>query len=154
MTTLRSIIVATSFVACGFGTSFGADFSKLDDAALVKKIASLSAQDEPEFVMEVHKRLKAKDEPQAKAFRESIHQARKAAHEKLSKEQRQSRAVEVCKAMQKKTDSMSGKEIREAGLKIHADCERLKESKRKESKCHDHKDKPKEKPSDKPKKDK
>lgn len=104
--------------------------------------------------MEVHKRLKAKDEPQAKELRDAIRQARKAAHDKLSKEQRQSRAVEVCKAMQKKTDSMSGKEIREAGLKIHADCERLKESKRKEPKCHNHKDKPKEKPSDKPKKDK
>lgn len=155
MTTLRSIIVATSFVACGFSASFGADFSKLDDAALAKKVASLSAQDEPEFVMEVHKRLKAKDEPQAKAFRDAIHQARKAAHEKLSKEQRQSRAVEVCRAMQKKTDSMSGKEIREAGLKIHADCEKLKDPRhRKEPKCHDHKDKPKEKPSDKPKKDK
>lgn len=154
MNTLRSIIVATSVVACGFSISFGADFSKLSDEALVKKVASLSAQDEPEFVMEVHKRLKAKDEPQAKALRESIHQARKAAHDKLSKEQRQSRAVEVCKAMQKKTDSMSGKEIREAGLKIHADCEKLKEPKRKEPKCHDHKDKPKDKPSDKPKKDK
>lgn len=145
MNTLRSIIVATSVVACGFSISFGADFSKLSDEALVKKVASLSAQDEPEFVMEVHKRLKAKDEPQAKALRESIHQARKAAHDKLSKEQRQSRAVEVCKAMQKKTDSMSGKEIREAGLKIHADCDKLKEPK-----CHD----PKDKPSDKPKKDK
>ena len=154
MNTLRSVIVATSVVACGFSISFGADFSKLSDEALVKKVASLSAQDEPEFVMEVHKRLKAKDEPQAKALRESIHQARKAAHDKLSKEQRQSRAVEVCKAMQKKTDSMSGKEIREAGLKVHSDCEKLKEPKRKEPKCHDHKDKPSDKPSNKPKKDK
>lgn len=154
MKATKLAIMLASMMALGVSTSFGADFSKLSDEALIKKIASLSAQDEPDFVMEVHKRLKAKDEPQAKEFRDSIHQARKAANDKLSKEQRQSRAVEVCKAMQKKTDSMSGKEIREAGLKIHADCERLKESKRKEPKCHNHKDKPKEKPSDKPKKDK
>ena len=37
MTTLRSIIVATSFVACGFSTSFGADFSKLSDEALISQ---------------------------------------------------------------------------------------------------------------------
>lgn len=138
MNILRSFVVATSVVACGFSASFGADFSKLSDEALIKKIATLSAQDEPDFTIEVHKRLKAKNEPQAKEFKETIHKARKAANEKLSKEQQHKRAVEVCKAMQQKTDSMSGKEIREAGLKVHGDCEKLKEPK-----CHDRKDKPK-----------
>ncbi len=50
--------------------------------------------------------------------------------------------------------AVASKEIREAGLKVHSDCEKLKEPKRKEPKCHDHKDKPSDKPSNKPKKDK
>ncbi|MBR2494836.1 DUF1104 domain-containing protein [Helicobacter sp.] len=142
MKATRLAIMAAGMMALGVSASFGADFSKLSDEALVKKVASLSAQDEPDFVMEVHKRLKAKDEAQAKEFRDSIHQARKVAHDKLSQEKRHKRAVEVCKAMQKKTDSMSGKEIREAGLKVHSDCDKLKEPKHhKEPKCHDHKEK-------------
>lgn len=103
-----------------------ADFSKKSDKEFIALAGSISPSDEPDYMIELRKRLDTKLYPEAKNFKKAIQDAKKEAHSKLSEEQRQKRAIQVCKAMRSKTDTMSGKEIRESGLRIHyEDCDTI-----------------------------
>jgi len=122
MKTLLSLALG-GFVFAGFLGA--ADFSKKTDKELIDIVGSLQPNDVPDFLIEENKRLKAKNEEDAKAFRKALGEKRKEAFKALSDEEKKKRGVEVCKAIQAKTDSMSGKQIRESGLRIMPfDCDK------------------------------
>ncbi|OBV28901.1 hypothetical protein BKN38_09060 [Helicobacter sp. CLO-3] len=110
----------------GSSLAYAADFSKKSDKELISLAANISAQDEPDFIMEVEKRAKSKLYEEAKSFKKAVKDARHEARAKLTPEQAQKRAIEVCKATQAKTDKMNGKEIRESGLRVfYGDCNEM-----------------------------
>lgn len=119
---LASLAGFASSVLCG-SFAFGADFSAKSDNELIKLAGTIAPSDEPDFAIEVNKRVNAKPYAEAKDFKRAIKYARKQSFSKLSVEQAQKRKIESCKAFQAKTDSMTGAQIREAGLKVsHKDC--------------------------------
>lgn len=115
-------LVLAGFVGGSF--AFGADFSTKSDSELVKLAGTIAPSDEPDFAIEVNKRINTKPYAEAKDFKRAIKYARKQALYNLPYEQAQKRKVESCKAFQARTDSMTGAQIREAGLKVsHKDCD-------------------------------
>lgn len=122
----KGFFVAKALILVGFlggSFAFGADFSNKSDNELINLAGTISPNDEPDFVIEVKKRVNAKPYQEAKAFKHALKQNRHKAFAKLTPEQAQKRAFDSCKAFQAKTDEMTGKQIREAGLKIiHKDC--------------------------------
>lgn len=110
-------------IFCG-SFAFGADFSAKSDIELVKLAGTIAPSDEPDFAIEVNKRVNAKPYAEAKNFKKDIKHARKQALYQLPYEQARKRKIESCKAFQARTDSMTGAQIREAGLKVsHKDCD-------------------------------
>lgn len=108
----------------GGSFAFGADFSTKSDSELIKLAGTIAPSDEPDFAIEVNKRVNAKPYAEAKDFKRAIKYARKQALYQLPYGQAQKRKVESCKAFQARTDSMTGAQIREAGLKVsHKDCD-------------------------------
>lgn len=114
--------LAGSFFCASF--ALGADFSAKSDSELIKLAGTIAPSDEPDFAIEVNKRVNAKPYAEAKNFKRAIKYARKQGFSKLSVEQAQKRKIESCKAFQARTDSMTGAQIREAGLKVsRKDCD-------------------------------
>ena len=123
----RAFFLASFFGLFG-GVAFGADFSNKSDNELINLAGNVAPSDEPDFVIEVKKRINAKPYQEAKAFKHAIKQSRHRAFSKLTSEQAQKRAIESCKAMQARTDSMTGAQIRASGLKvIYKDCSQMGE---------------------------
>ncbi len=95
-----------------------ADFSKKSDKEFIELAGSVPAADVPDYVLETKKRVNKKLYPEAKEYQKAKKTQEMEALKKLTPEQRQQRAIEVCKDFLAKTDKMTGKEIREAGLKL------------------------------------
>ena len=102
--------------------AFGADFSKLSNESFVAAGANLAAKDVPDYKMELHKRMQSMNYFDAKALKKSVKYNFKMAKYQSTPIQQMVYKNEVCQAMQAKTDSMSGKQIRESGLKIKRNC--------------------------------
>ena len=121
----RVFFLASFFGVFGLfgGVAFGADFSSKSDDELINLAGNVAPSDEPDLIIEVKKRINAKSYQEAKAFKHAIKQSRHNAFSKLKAEQAQKRAIDSCKAMQARTDSMTGAQIRASGLKvIYKDC--------------------------------
>lgn len=124
----RAFLLASFFGVFGLfgGVAFGADFSSKSDNELINLAGNVAPNDEPDLIIEIKKRTNAKPYQEAKAFKHAIKQSRHKAFAKLNDEQAQKRAIESCKAMQARTDSMTGAQIRASGLKvIYKDCAQI-----------------------------
>ena len=120
----RVLVLASLAGFAGGSFAFGADFSAKSDSELISLAGTIAPSDEPDFAIEVNKRVNAKPYGEAKDFKRAIKYARKQALYKLPYEQARKRKIESCKAFQARTDSMTGAQIREAGLKVsHKDCD-------------------------------
>ncbi|RDU53106.1 DUF1104 domain-containing protein [Helicobacter sp. MIT 01-3238] len=121
---VRILVLASLAGFAGGSFAFGADFSAKSDSELISLAGTIAPSDEPDFAIEVNKRVNAKPYAEAKDFKRAIKYARKQALYQLPYEQAQKRKIEVCKALQARTDSMTGAQIREAGLKVsRKDCD-------------------------------
>lgn len=121
---LAKALVLVGFMGGSF--AFGADFSAKSDSELIKLAGTIAPSDEPDFAIEVNKRVNTKPYAEAKDFKRAIKYARKQSFYKLSYEQARKRKIESCKAFQAKTDTMTGVQIREAGLKVsRKDCDSI-----------------------------
>ncbi|EAK6286855.1 DUF1104 domain-containing protein [Campylobacter lari] len=110
--------IVSLFIVGSLAASFalGADFSKKSNDEILNLAKSVKAQDQADLVIEMKKRMNEMKYKDARNF----HQQFKAnLHEnisKLSTQERSQRRVIVQEDMQKLTDEMSGKEIRELNL--------------------------------------
>lgn len=120
----RVLVLASLAGFAGGSFAFGADFSAKSDSELISLAGTIAPSDEPDFAIEVNKRVNAKPYAEAKDFKKAIKHARKQALYQLPYEQARKRKIEVCKALQARTDSMTGAQIRDAGLKVsRKDCD-------------------------------
>lgn len=116
-------LVLIAFI--GVLSLFAADFSKLSDSDFIKRAGSVPVADEPDYIIEMNKRAENKIVKESMEFRKAIREQQEKVLSKLSDEQKKKRAVDICKAIQSKLDTMTGKEIRESGLMPNLkDCER------------------------------
>lgn len=115
-------LVLIAFI--GVLSLFAADFSKLSDSDFIKRAGSVPVADEPDYIIEMNKRAENKIVKESMEFRKAIREQQEKVLSKLSDEQKKKRAVDICKAIQSKLDTMTGKEIRESGLMPIKDCER------------------------------
>ena len=116
-------LVLIAFI--GVLSLFAADFSKLSDSDFIKRAGSVPVADEPDYIIEMNKRAENKIIKESMEFREAIREQQEKVLSKLSDEQKKKRAVDICKVIQSKLDTMTGKEIRESGLMSNLkDCER------------------------------
>ncbi|EAI4429336.1 DUF1104 domain-containing protein [Campylobacter lari] len=111
--------IVSLFIVGSLAASFaiGADFSKKSNDEILNLAKSVKAQDQADLVIEMKKRMNEMKYKDAKDFHQ---QFRANLHEnisKLSTQERNQRRTIVQEDMQKLTDEMSGKEIRE--LKLH-----------------------------------
>lgn len=121
---VRVLVLASLAGFAGGSFAFGADFSAKSDSELISLAGTIAPSDEPDFAIEVNKRVNAKPYGEAKDFKRAIKYARKQALYQLPYEQARKRKIESCKAFQAGTDSMTGAQIREAGLKVsRKDCD-------------------------------
>lgn len=121
---VRILVLASLAGFAGGSFAFGADFSAKSDNELISLAGTIAPSDEPDFAIEVNKRVNAKPYGEAKDFKRAIKYARKQALYQLPYEQARKRKIESCKAFQARTDSMTGAQIREAGLKVsRKDCD-------------------------------
>lgn len=121
---VRILVLASLAGFAGGSFAFGADFSAKSDSELISLAGTIAPSDEPDFAIEVNKRVNAKPYAEAKDFKRAIKYARKQALYQLPYEQARKRKIESCKAFQARTDSMTGAQIREAGLKVsRKDCD-------------------------------
>lgn len=110
--------IVSLFIVGSLAASFalGADFSKKSNDEILNLAKSVKAQDQADLVIEMKKRMSEMKYKDAKDFHQ---QFRANLHEnisKLSTQERNQRRVIVQEDMQKLTDEMSGKEIRELNL--------------------------------------
>ncbi|MCV3483003.1 DUF1104 domain-containing protein [Campylobacter sp. CNRCH_2014_0184h] len=110
--------IVSLFIVGSLAASFalGADFSKKSNDEILNLAKSVKAQDQADLVIEMKKRMNEMKYKDAKDFHQ---QFRANLHEnisKLSTQERNQRRVIVQEDMQKLTDEMSGKEIRELNL--------------------------------------
>ncbi|EDP6893459.1 TPA: DUF1104 domain-containing protein [Campylobacter lari] len=110
--------IVSLFIVGSLAASFaiGADFSKKSNDEILNLAKSIKAQDQADLVIEMKKRMNEMKYKDAKDFHQ---QFRANLHEnisKLSTQERNQRRVIVQEDMQKLTDEMSGKEIRELNL--------------------------------------
>lgn len=110
--------IVSLFIVGSLAASFalGADFSKKSNDEILNLAKSVKAQDQADLVIEMKKRMNEMKYKNAKDFHQ---QFRANLHEnisKLSTQERNQRRVIVQEDMQKLTDEMSGKEIRELNL--------------------------------------
>ncbi|EAH4571864.1 TPA: DUF1104 domain-containing protein [Campylobacter lari] len=110
--------IVSLFIVGSLAASFalGADFSKKSNDEILNLAKSVKAQNQADLVIEMKKRMNEMKYKDAKDFHQ---QFRANLHEnisKLSTQERNQRRVIVQEDMQKLTDEMSGKEIRELNL--------------------------------------
>ncbi|EAK0958927.1 DUF1104 domain-containing protein [Campylobacter lari] len=110
--------IVSLFIVGSLAASFaiGADFSKKSNDEILNLAKSAKAQDQADLVIEMKKRMNEMKYKDAKDFHQ---QFRANLHEnisKLSTQERNQRRTIVQEDMQKLTDEMSGKEIRELNL--------------------------------------
>ncbi|HIA7122352.1 DUF1104 domain-containing protein [Campylobacter lari] len=110
--------IVSLFIVGSLAASFaiGADFSKKSNDEILNLAKSVKAQDQADLVIEMKKRMNEMKYKDAKDFHQ---QFRANLHEnisKLSTQERNQRRTIVQEDMQKLTDKMSGKEIRELNL--------------------------------------
>ncbi|EAJ0334889.1 DUF1104 domain-containing protein [Campylobacter lari] len=110
--------IVSLFIVGSLAASFalGADFSKKSNDEILNLAKSIKAQDQADLVIEMKKRMNEMKYKDAKDFHQ---QFRANLHEnisKLSAQERNQRRAIVQEDMQKLTDEMSGKEIRELNL--------------------------------------
>ncbi|HEC1767434.1 TPA: DUF1104 domain-containing protein [Campylobacter lari] len=110
--------IVSLFIVGSLAASFalGADFSKKSNDEILNLAKSVKAQDQADLVIEMKKRMNEMKYKDAKDFHQ---QFRANLHEnisKLSTQERNQRRAIVQEDMQKLTDEMSGKEIRELNL--------------------------------------
>ncbi|EAK5847635.1 DUF1104 domain-containing protein [Campylobacter lari] len=110
--------IVSLFIVGSLAASFaiGADFSKKSNDEILNLAKSVKAQDQADLVIEMKKRMNEMKYKDAKGFHQ---QFRANLHEnisKLSTQERNQRRTIVQEDMQKLTDEMSGKEIRELNL--------------------------------------
>ncbi|EAH7030441.1 DUF1104 domain-containing protein [Campylobacter lari] len=110
--------IVSLFIVGSLAASFaiGADFSKKSNDEILNLAKSVKAQDQADLVIEMKKRMNEMKYKDAKDFHQ---QFRANLHEnisKLSTQERNQRRTIVQEDMQKLTDEMSGKEIRELNL--------------------------------------
>ena len=117
-----------SLMFVGVLSLWAADFSKLDNEKLIEKASNLKANEVVDFRIEVHKRVKSLNQDEGKEFFKKVKKARYESLNKMDTKKREAYLKEVCKSFQAKTDSMSGKEIRESGLFVINDCEKFSKS--------------------------
>ncbi|WP_307983805.1 DUF1104 domain-containing protein [uncultured Helicobacter sp.] len=124
---LKKIAIIATTGIFSVGLLHAADFSKKSDKDFIALAGAVSATDEPDYIIEANKRINAKLYNEAKEFKLAIHKQRAENLKKLSPELAKQRAIDVCKAIQAKTDTMSGKQIRESNLPfIVGDCSHFK----------------------------
>ncbi|EAJ5673302.1 DUF1104 domain-containing protein [Campylobacter lari] len=110
--------IVSLFIVGSLAASFaiGADFSKKSNDEILNLAKSVKAQDQADLVIEMKKRMNEMKYKDAKDFHQ---QFRANLHEnisKLSTQERNQRRTIVQEDIQKLTDEMSGKEIRELNL--------------------------------------
>ncbi|EAJ0339905.1 DUF1104 domain-containing protein [Campylobacter lari] len=110
--------IVSLFIVGSLAASFaiGADFSKKSNDEILNLAKSVKAQDQADLVIEMKKRMNEMKYKDAKDFHQ---QFRANLHEnisKLSTQERNQRRTIIQEDMQKLTDEMSGKEIRELNL--------------------------------------
>ncbi|MCR8705306.1 DUF1104 domain-containing protein [Campylobacter sp. 2352 PW] len=110
--------IVSLFIVGSLAASFalGDDFSKKSNDEILNLAKSVKAQNQADLVIEMKKRMNEMKYKDAKDFHQ---QFRANLHEnisKLSTQERNQRRVIVQEDMQKLTDEMSGKEIRELNL--------------------------------------
>ncbi|EAC1840091.1 DUF1104 domain-containing protein [Campylobacter lari] len=110
--------IVSLFIVGSLAASFaiGANFSKKSNDEILNLAKSVKAQDQADLVIEMKKRMNKMKYKDAKDFHQ---QFRANLHEnisKLSTQERNQRRTIVQEDMQKLTDEMSGKEIRELNL--------------------------------------
>ncbi|TLD97763.1 DUF1104 domain-containing protein [Helicobacter jaachi] len=131
---VKVCVIAALF--CGVGVN-AADFSKKSDDDLVKLSGVVKVEEFVDYELEVAKRLKAKSEKDAQAFKEKLKTQFEKATENLTVKQLREYRKATREAMQKHIEKMSAKELKESGLHARGckDCKKDKEGKDKEKSC-------------------
>lgn len=96
--------------------AFSADFSKKSNDEILNLAKSVKAQDQADLIIEMKKRINEMKYKDAKVFHQQFKSNLRENISKLSPQERSQRRVIVQEDMQKLTDEMSGKEIRELNL--------------------------------------
>ncbi|MBT0827600.1 MULTISPECIES: DUF1104 domain-containing protein [Campylobacter] len=113
MKKIISLFIVGSLVA---SFALGADFSKKSNDEILNLAKSVKAQDQADLVIEMKKRMNEMKYKDARDFHQQFKNNLRENISKLSPQERNQRRVVVRENMQKLTDNMSGKEIRELNL--------------------------------------
>lgn len=110
--------IVSLFIVGSLAASFalGADFSKKSNDEILNLAKSVKAQDQADLVIEMKKRMNEMKYKDAKDFHQQFRANLHKNISKLSTQERNQRRTIVQEDMQKLTDEMSGKEIRELNL--------------------------------------
>lgn len=109
------------------GLLAAADFSGLSNEEFVKQAGNLKPEEVPDYRIELNKRVENMKNKEATDFKKRVRKASMDAIHKLPPEEHKQYMIAVCKAMQAKTDNMTGKQIREAGLDLpRNDCDKVR----------------------------
>ncbi|MCV3453332.1 DUF1104 domain-containing protein [Campylobacter sp. FU_520] len=113
--------IISLFIVSSLAASFalGADFSKKSNDEILNLAKTVSAQDQADLVIEMKKRMNEMKYKDARDFHQQFKSNLRENISKLSAQERNQRKAIVQEDMQKLTDEMSGKEIRELNLHQH-----------------------------------
>lgn len=113
--------IISLFIVSSLAASFalGADFSKKSNDEILNLAKTVSAQDQADLVIEMKKRMNEMKYKDARDFHQQFRTNLRENISKLSAQERNQRKAIVQEDMQKLTDNMSGKEIRELNLHQH-----------------------------------
>ncbi|HEG2606567.1 DUF1104 domain-containing protein [Campylobacter sp. W0066.1] len=113
--------IISLFIVGSLAASFaiGADFSKKSNDEILNLAKTVSAQDQADLVIEMKKRMNEMKYKDARDFHQQFRTNLRENISKLSAQERNQRKAIVQEDMQKLTDEMSGKEIRELNLHQH-----------------------------------
>lgn len=110
------LLIASSLIT---SFAFGADFSKKSNEEILNLAKNVSAQDQADLLIEMKKRMNEMKYKDARNFQQQFRTNLQENLSKLSPQERSQRKTIVQDDMQKLTDTMSGKEIRELNLHHH-----------------------------------
>ncbi|AJD05683.1 DUF1104 domain-containing protein [Campylobacter lari] len=116
MKKIISLFITSSLMA---SFALGADFSKKSNDEILNLAKTVNAQDQADLMIEMKKRMNEMKYKDAKDFHQQFRTNLRENISKLSAQERNQRRAIVQEDMQKLTDNMSGKEIRELNLHQH-----------------------------------
>ncbi|EAL5902070.1 hypothetical protein DSE64_00815 [Campylobacter lari] len=113
---MKKIICLFIMGSLAASLAFSADFSKKSNDEILNLAKSVKAQDQADLIIEMKKRMNEMKYKDAKVFHQQFKSNLRENISKLSPQERSQRKAIVQEDMQKLTDEMSGKEIRDLNL--------------------------------------